>query len=228
MARLDGSTVTTWRLPRGLNGYNAGWSADGTKVVYQLRSSPSANLGALYVRDLTTDTDTRVADLPSGPLESANFWDWAVRPSLSPDGQRVLYALPRTEVPFNRFNVWSVPITGGELELELRRASDSLVEYLPDGRIAYYSGSTGVGQRIMAIDEGGGRRTLATAPTIGTEFIEVSADGSKIAFEAADSPLDTGTITVRDLATGEAAQVVFGEDAQWVDDDTLLVIPGQN
>ena len=227
MARRDGSTVTTWRLPRGLNGYNANWSVDGTKVVYQLRSSPSPSFGALYVRDLTTGTDTRVTDLPSDPAESANLWDWSVRPSLSPDGQRVLYPLPRTEVPFTRFTVWSVPITGGEPELELRRASDSLVEYLPDGRIAYFSGSAGVGQGIMAIDEGGAHRTLATAPTIGTSWIEVSADGSKIAFEAADTYLDTGTITVGDLATGETAEVVFGEDAQWVDDDTLLVIPGQ-
>ncbi|MGH3506294.1 MAG: TolB family protein [Nocardioidaceae bacterium] len=225
MARLDGSSVTTWRLPRGLKGYNANWSADGMKVVYQLRSSPSRNFGALYVRDLTTGTDTRVANLRSEPAKSASLWDWNVRPSLSPDGKRVLYPLPRAEAPFTRFNVWSVPITGGEPELELRRASDSLVEYLPDGRIAYMSGSAGEGRRLMAIDEGGARRTLATAPVIGSTWIEASADGSKIAIEAAESPLLTGTINVVDLATGETAQVAFGEDAQWVDDHTLLVLP---
>jgi Tol biopolymer transport system component len=216
VAALGGSAIETWRLPRGLDGFDGSWSADGTKVVYELRHARSFDIGDLYVRDLTTGDDTRVTGLEGEGEGDAE--GWSVRPRFSPDARSILYNLPSAAPK----QTWSVPVTGGEPTVAIRNALEA--QYLPDGRIAYLADS-GDGQRIMVIDQRGDRHTLATGTYVGSE-LHASPDGTRVAYEDAVDWDDRGAITILDLATGETAQVTFGEEVAWVDDDTLLVTPG--
>ncbi len=228
LANLDGSDISAWRLPGGLNGYNPSWSADGTKIVYQLRDvgrgrdAKAWDFGGLYVRDIATGEDTRVIDFGFEPTVTGDSW-W-VTPSFSPDGRRILFSLPRDpDEPGVTRDVWSVPVTGGEPTLEVRQAD--YAQYLLDGRIAFVPEGA-QSTRIVVLERDGARRTLAEADLINSEF-RSSPDGTRIAFEAAADGVDdtTNFITIVDVSTGEASSVVVGDSAEWVDDDTLLVTP---
>ena len=129
VADIDGSDAGSLRVPEGLNGYAPHWSPDGTKIVYQLRNGASdgLDLGNLFVQDLSSGQTTQLTD-----LERSRAGWWFMWPSFSPDGRSVIFHLARDSSDTTKFDVWSVPVTGGKGTLVLRNAFFPMV--LPDGR----------------------------------------------------------------------------------------------
>jgi Tol biopolymer transport system component len=218
VADIDGSDARSVRLPEGLNGYAPHWSPDGTKIVYQLRNGASdgRDLGNLFVQDLSSGQTTQLTD-----LERSKAGWWFMSPRFSPDGRSVIFHLARDSSATTKFDVWSVPVTGGEPTLVLRNALFPMV--LPDGEgIAFVkpSGFDLSGDRISIADAEGSRRTLVEA-NVAIEFPTMSPDGSRIAYR------DGGSIYVVDVSTGESSKVADGnyDNASWLDDDTLIVAP---
>jgi Tol biopolymer transport system component len=220
VADIDGSDARSLQVPEGLNGYAPHWSPDGTKIVYQLRNGASdgLDLGNLFVQDLTSGQTTQLTDLD---LSTAAWW--FMSPRFSPDGRNVIFHLARDPSSTTKFDVWSVPVTGGEPTLMLRNALFPMV--LPDGEgIAFVTPSgvdlTGDRISITTADGRGSRRTLVDAE-VAIEVPTMSPDGSRIAYQ------DGGSIYVVDVATGESSKVADGNyfNAAWLDDDTLIVAP---
>jgi Tol biopolymer transport system component len=218
VADIDGSDARSVRLPEGLNGYAPHWSPDGTKIVYQLRNGASdgLDLGNLFVQDLSSGQTTQLTDLE---LSTAGWW--FMSPGFSPDGRSVIFHLARDSSAFTKFDVWSVPVTGGEPTLVLRNAFFPMV--LPDGQGTVFVKPSGVdlsGDRISIADAEGSRRTLVEA-NVAIAFPTMSPDSSRIAYQ------DGGSIYVVDVSTGESSKVADGDynNAAWLDDDTLIVAP---
>ena len=65
----------------------------------------------------------------------------------------------------------------------------------------------------------GGRRTLVEAGDL-IWWPAISPDGSRIVYRVGDYSLH-----VVDVSTGASSEVADGENADWVDDDTLIVNP---
>jgi Tol biopolymer transport system component len=185
--------------------------------VYQLRNGASdgLDLGNLFVQDLSSGQTTQLTD-----LERSKAGWWFMSPSFSPDGRSVIFHLARDSSGDTKFDVWSVPVTGGEPSLVLRNALFPMV--LADGEgIAFVkpSGFDLSGGRILIADAEGSRRTLLEA-NVAIVFPAMSPDGSRIAYQ------DGGSIYVVDVSTGESSKVADSYDnAAWLDNDTLIVAP---
>lgn len=214
VANLDGTDVRTIEAP-GISSW-PWWSPDGTTLLYQVTNGAFHAMGNLFLHDLRTDRRTQITDFE---LTSAEWSQLAM--NFSPDGRSVIYHLPRTSAQLTQWDVWSVPVTGGEPTLVLRDAA--FPRYFPDGeRIAFVVPTTsGFQGRIIAVAETDGpRRTLveATQPTYW--WPSVSPDGTQLAYH-----LD-GAIHVMDVSTGESVKVgPGGRTPEWLDDDTLIVSP---
>ena len=214
VANIDGTDARTLEVPEGLNAYVRAWSPDGTRVAYQLRSGGTRrDVGNLFVHDLSSGEQTQLTqlELTSAPWYELHF-------SFSPDGRSVVFDLPRSSSMETEWDVWSVPVTGGEPTLVLRNAASPL--YLPDGReLAFIVPETTAfdGRSISIAGADGSRRTLVEANE-GIWFQTLSPDGSRIAY------VDGGSVYVVEIATGESTKVADGF-AGWLDDDTLIVKP---
>ena len=213
VADVDGTSVH--EVPTGdLEPNGPSWSPDGSLLVYQgLAREP--NVGDIFVVDLTTDEVRRITD-----LEPRTAW-WWYRPSFSPDGETILFHFPRPSDAGTRWDLWSVPVAGGEPTLVRRDAAEGV--YAPDGRTLAYLDAPRVE------DNDGWNSSLWLADTDGSDprllvdgdfhSIRWSPDGTKIAFSGG------GEILVVDVATGESSNVAEGGIADWLDDDTLVVSP---
>jgi Tol biopolymer transport system component len=144
---------------------------------------------------------------------------WWVPPSFSPDGRTVIFHLPRDSSATTQWDVWSVPATGGERRLVLENAAYPV--YLPDGKqIAFVSELTPdlTGRTISIADATGARRVLVKA-IHGIWSMTISPDGTRLAYG------DGGSIYVVDVSTGDSSKVADGDSAEWLDNDTLIVVP---
>jgi Tol biopolymer transport system component len=211
VATLDGSSVRQLRVPEGLNGYLPRWSPDGSMLVYQLREGGTSDVGNLFLEDVATGRRTQLTDLK---LQNSSSWFLAAR--FTPDGKNVIFQLPRT--PLAKWDVWSVPVTGGEPTLVLRDAG--LPEYFPDGKTLAFVDNPFGGTGIQIADPDGSRRMLVKSESgHGIAWPEISPDGSRIAYQ------DGGSIYVVRVSTGESSKVADGDSAVWLDDNTLIVSP---
>ena len=210
-ASSDGSQGRRLDPTGPINYYAGGWSPDGTKIVYQRRDGSGTEFGDLFVEDVVSGRRTRITDLEGG----AGWWYLAA--TFSPDGRKVIFQLPRGPDLRTKWDLWSVPVTGGKPTLLVRNAAqpaafggpiDVFVRPMPDS----FSGSRLV---IAAKD---GVRTLVEATT-SIDFPKMSPDGSQIAYA------DAGSIHVVDVSTGESSEVADGRMAAWLDDDTIIVAP---
>lgn len=218
IANLDGTDVRTIDPSDGhAISDGARWSPDGTTLVYQ-ENAGIDSLGNLFVQDLASGDRTQLTDFD---LTMA-YWFW-ISASFSPDGQSVIFHLPRGSSHATRWDAWSVPVTGGEPKLMLRNATFPL--YLPDGeQIAFLvptPSSFGDAIAIVAADGSVPPRTLVDA---GVEiwWPTISPDGTRMAYTA------DGSIHVVDISTGVTSEVAEGEQAEWLDDDTLVVSPNHD
>ena len=213
---VDGSNAITTQAPAGTHFWWPQWSPDGTKVVFQQRDAIySTDLGALVVDDLVTGQRTQLTDFPSPA-----FWWWWMPPQFSPDGRSVIFHKPRDSGEHTLWDIWSVPVTGGEPALLLEDAA--LATYLPTGEIVYVRTADGnVPDALMIADPATGtRRALVARPVTASFMPSVSPDGTRVAYPDGD------TIFVVDVATGKTSEVVGGIDVDWLDNDTLIVIDG--
>jgi Tol biopolymer transport system component len=210
VANIDGTGAHAI-TPTDLDGYGPAWSPDGSELVYQLRDSDTMKFGSLVVEDVGTGETTRLAT-----IHGRDPW-WFMSPTFSPDGSTVLFHVPRPSSDV--WDVWSVPVSGGEPTLVLRNAK--FARYFPDGKeIAFVAGRSSdlEGPRISIASADGARRTLVEAD-VSIFRPSVSPDGTRIAYS------DGSSIFVVDVSTGEAADMGYGASAEWLDDDTLIVSP---
>jgi Tol biopolymer transport system component len=214
IANIDGTDAREIPVPGGLNGYAMEWSPDGTALLYHGREGGTEDVGNLFLYDLAADQSTRVTQIP---MPVANWNE--IHTDLSPDGRQVLFHVARNysaERP--KFDVWSVPVRGGELRIVVRDAAFPM--YILGGEeIAFVVPSPGgySGRRIEILGADGSRRTLVAGEDISRP--QESPDGTRIAYT------DTGSIYVIDVSTGDVSEVAVGEGVEWVDDDTLIVAP---
>ena len=215
MANVDGTEVRPL-TPQGVDGIGPRWSPEGSSVVYQRRDFTTLEIGNLVVVDTSSGATTQITDLDP---EKSHGW-WFMAPSFSPDGQTIIFQLARSRHGADsRWDVWSVPVTGGDSTLLVRDASMGV--YAPDGRtLAYVDSPRGYWTSpvlMLADADGSGPRALVEGDAI--EFPRWSPDGTRIAYA------DAGGIRVVDVATGETSLVSIGERADWVDEDTLVIVP---
>jgi Tol biopolymer transport system component len=223
VANIDGSGVRMVESPKGLHAGAARWSPDSTRLVYQEREAETIEFGNLVVEDLASGRRMQVTDFKPG-TGAGWYFLW---PRFSPDGQNIIFHFPRSSNLTPRFDVWSVPVTGGKLKLVLRDASFPVP--FPDGkRIAYVPGARGFDDHSIAIADSHGSRPRTLVKT--DESIwwpSVSPDGSKIAYSTSASgwASPSGKINVVKVSTGATTVVAKGTSAEWLDDDTLIISP---
>jgi basic membrane lipoprotein Med (substrate-binding protein (PBP1-ABC) superfamily)/DNA-binding SARP family transcriptional activator len=221
IANIDGTDVRPLSPPDGFSQHGVGWSPDGTRIVYQ--EHVGTMLGDLFVEDLATGEKSQITDLES---TAEDDW-WWLAPRFSPDGEHVVFHLPRegAELPgegaeAEGWDVWSVPVDGGVPTLLVPDAMFPI--YFPDGETLAvidpappdFSG------RVISIVAADGSRSELIAAEEPVWAASVSADGTRIAFE------EGSRIHVVDVATGESTTVAEGISVSWLDDDRLFVHPG--
>jgi Tol biopolymer transport system component len=225
VANIDGTDVQTIEPPKGLTICAPQWSFDGTKLVYQERDGgDSSNVGNLFVHDLATGESTQVTD-----LGLTRAWWWFLAPNFSDGGRNVIFHLPRSSSETTTWDVWTVPVSGGEPTLLLRNAAFPMLHQscCPEGEaIAFvqplandFSGeSIMTGRPVPGSDL---RSTLVEANST-IWWPTRSPDGMRIAYQ------DGGSIYVVDIGpvvSGESTRVAVGDTAEWLDNDTLIVTP---
>jgi dipeptidyl aminopeptidase/acylaminoacyl peptidase len=212
VANVDGTGVRQI-TPDGTDGFAAQWSPDGSMLVYQQRDGLSQQIGNLVVVDVATGETTQVTD-----LDPAKYGLWMLSPSFSPDGESILFHLPRGPIDDTRWDLWSVPVGGGDPMLEVRDAS--MGDWAPaGGTLAYVDSPRGdwSSSRLMVRDSEGGAKVLVEGNEIA--FARWSPDGTRIAYS------DSGVIHIVDVSTGEVTQVAEGGTSDWFGDDGLIVVP---
>jgi TolB protein len=224
IANIDGSGVRTVESPKGLDTFATRWSPDGTKLVYQEREDGTERFGNLVVEDLASGRRTQVTHLKPG---SGASW-WFLWPHFSADGRSVIFHFPRSSDSASKFDVWSVPVTGGKPTLVLRDASWPVP--FPDGNsIAYVPGARGLYEdhSLAIADSDGSRPRILVETDEPLLWPSISPDGSKVAYTASTYAVagDDNTIHVVNVATGEDTAVAKGSAAEWLDDDTLIINP---
>jgi WD40-like Beta Propeller Repeat len=218
VANIDGSGIRTIESPEGLEADATRWSPDGTKLLYQERAVEGNEFGNLVAEDLASGRKTQVTDFKPGS-GAAWYYLW---PRFSVDGQNVIFHFPRSPTDTSKFDVWSVPVTGGKPKLVLRDASWPVP--FPDGKsIAYIPGARGFEEdhSIAIADSNGSHPRTLVKTDESILWPSVSPDGSRIAYAINDT-----TIYVVKVSTGATTAVAKGSTAEWLDDDTLIISPG--
>ena len=215
VASVDGTGVRQI-TPDGVDGFGVRWSPDGSMLVYQGRNAATHEIGNLFVVDVATGETTQITD-----LDPASYGWWFMAPTFGPDGETIVFHVPRgpDDDATTRWDLWSVPVAGGEPSLLVRDASQAA--YARDGgTIAYLDSPRGywASPRLMIADvDGGDPRVLVEGDQI--DFPRWSPDGTRIVYA------DGAEIHVVDVSTGLTSLVAQGGAADWFGDDTLVVVP---
>lgn len=204
---LDGSNERRV-TPDDMDAYGPNWSPDGRQLVYQGRDGATLELGDLFVVDVSTGTVDRVTHLPSS---SNNYW--SMHPSFTPDGERIIFHMPREDGAVS--DLWSVDADGGEPTIVRRDALFG--EYSPDGTsLAYVEPTPDGGSALRVVLPSDDVLTVARGEEFGRA--KWSPDGSRIAYSELD------VLYVFDVTTGDVERVANGEYGNWLDDGRLVVV----
>lgn len=194
------------------------FSPDGSQIVYQAKGLGNL-VGDLFVVDVATGATTRLAD-----LEPAYSSLWYMGPHFGPDGQTIFFTLPRTGSSNQRWDLWSVPVSGGPPNRVLRGAIGGHVS--PDGaRIVYFEPNPSRDNVFLGdlwVADADGSNPQRVTGVQGDVFsARWSPDGTKIAYTEQASR----SAYVVDLATGEVTTVLVDtlRFPEWVDDHTWIV-----
>ena len=215
VANIDG-TAARQVTPDGVDAYGARWLPDGDALVFQGRNGSTEEIGNLFVVDVATGDTTRITDLD--PTSSPS---WFLAPEPSPDGQSVLFHLPRDSSLDPRWDLWSVPVEGGELTLVRRNAGSGV--YAPDGNgeIAFLDAPQDFSSPVLSLAAGPSDRPRVLARGDAIQWPQWSPDGTSVVYA------DGTDIHIVDISTGTSSVVAEGGRAEWFDDDTLVVSPAE-
>ncbi len=212
VADLDGSNaqaVTQARAGAGPTGPQ--WSPDGSSIVLQ-DGAVGSSIGNLYVVDVGSGEVRQITDTEGVETEGLYY----MSPTFDPTGATVMFTMPTTVGDQERYDLWSVPVTGGEPTLVRRGATFG--DYSPDGTQIAFIEDGGFGDLFVAPTAGGEARKLATGASVVPRW---SPDGSRIVYNDG-----AGRVYVVDVQTGEQTLVVETSHLPaWVDDDTLSLTP---
>lgn len=216
VSNIDGTGIRML-TPEDSDGYGPHWSPDGSMLVYQGREGSTTELGNLFVVDVTSGETTQITN-----LEPASHGSWFMTPSFSADGRTVIFHMPRGNGADTRWDVWTVPVAGGEPTLVVPDASSGV--YGPDGeQLAYVDSPRGISPpwsspRLMVADaDGSAPRILVRGDEIA--FPRWSPGGTSIAY------VDGGEIFIVDVSSGASTRVADGGWVEWLDDYTLVISP---
>jgi hypothetical protein len=200
--------VQRLRIPQGLDVGGISWSPDGTKMLYSATEGSFMAVPELYVHDLQTDRSRKVTNVPP---DAAN---WSLTGTFSADGSSVLYDAPRDSDGTRRWDVWSVPLSGGPAHVIVPNAkTPTAIPGTTDVVVLRPIPGAWEGSAIVRP-----MRTILVAMTsIGT--VRASPDGTRLAYD------DDGSAWVVDIATGLATRLADGRPGGWLDDETLLILP---
>jgi Tol biopolymer transport system component len=215
VAKVDGSEGRRLDPAGAIDLYAGGWSPDGTKIVYQRRDSSGDDFGNLVVEDLASGRTTQLTDLAQ-PSDDVDGW-WYLAPAFSSDGKTVIYQRPRPASSGIRWDLWSVPVTGGRPTLLVENAAQATTSAGRTWAFVRPTPTFFAGSSLVVADPKGLRKLVDAKDGIFEP--KISPDGRKIAYG------DGGSIFVADVSTGEASKVAVGRMAAWVDGETLVVAP---
>jgi Tol biopolymer transport system component len=192
-------------VAQAVESIDSGSAREKLSIVYQ-------DEGSLYVADVGSGKVRRITDLEGWETAALNY----VSPTFDPTGDTVLYNMPTIEGEQERYDLWSVPVTGGEPTL-VRRAA-TFGDYSPDGNQIAFVEDGGFGDLFVAPTAGGRAQKLATGEIVVPRW---SPDGTRIAYNDG-----SGGVYVVDVRTGDQTLVVESEHLPaWVDDDRLSLSP---
>jgi hypothetical protein len=220
VANLDGTGIRRV-TPEGQDAFGAQWSPDGSLLVYQQRDASTLKLGNLFALDVNSGRRTQLTD-----LDQTHGWDWwFMFPSFGSSDGWILFQLPRGDPRSPVWDLWEVPITGGEPVIAhhdagwgaFRRSGYRDLAFLSPVSAANFTGgalwTTSFDSRIVQ------PHALVRNGTI--TWPRWSPDGSRISYS------DGGWVYVVNVATGpttgEITKVAVGGNAEWYDDHTLIV-----
>jgi TolB protein len=196
---------------------NAGWSYDGTKVVWDVRNST----GGIWVMGANGDDKHALTPLPS----------WAFGPAFSPDGAHIVYsdypagkpgsnalvgievyvmnADGTNKVPLTTTTMTGATKTGTVIQWSERPA------YSPDGTKIVYSSTQSGNAEIWVMNADGTNQVELTfndhADGPDANFPSFSPDGTKIVFLCGFETL-YGNICVMNADGSDRTQLTFNPD----------------
>lgn len=152
-----------------------------------------------------------------GPLASAEPFsvehlvrlDRVGAPNVSPDGDRVVYTLRKTDMAANkgRSDLWVSAIDGKSThQLTSHEANDSDPSWSPDGKHVYFLSSRNESSQVWRIKPGGGKATQVTDLPIdvGTYRLTASGDRLVVSLEVFPDCDDLACTTSRNNAIEES------------------------
>jgi Tol biopolymer transport system component len=238
-ASPDGTRVATWSCcnrpsplylsnadgtnarvisPAGTDAYLVQFSASGDALVYQQRDYRTNSLGNLVV---VTDIGGQLSSRTITDLDQTKAWKYfPLFPTFTPDGKSVLYQMPKGDPAHPTWDLWTVPVGGGQPTLFLPGAGWGGIA--PDGwRLAFASrvsssDFSGLSLR-MCPDLTDPRSSTLLAAGPGISWTRWSPDGTMIAYTG-----PTG-VHVLDVASGTDTFVGAGSTVEWFDAHTLVI-----
>ena len=144
--------------------------------------------------------------------------EWIVISDVSPDGTTVLYHFPRGNGDDVTWDLWTVPLAGGEPTLLRKNAGYG--QYAADGSIVFFDHPIPFeGDAIWIMDgDGSNVRPLVELQGARFEWPRVSPDGTKVAYghdgNAAWVDIESGDVTTTDE---------LSEDPAWYGNEKLIV-----
>lgn len=212
---------------------NPVFSRDGQKMAFENRRAADSLLGSLVVSNVDG----------SGPVfVTPNALQGISHYSFSPDGKEIAFAAG----PDGMKDLWIATADGtGLRKVDVKMPVQEPSWRPPDGKEIVFGssapvGGNGGGNGIYAVDPGTGTVRTVVAPEagIGRDFVEVSPDGSRIAYSRAEvavqNDMEHGHNTYQvhvvalngssDVALPLPAGAIFQDSPAWSNDGTRLAI----